>query len=142
MFHVQPSKKINNKKIGNYGETIACNYLKRNGFVVLERNYLKKWGEIDIVARATFKNEQIVHFVEVKSVSYETRARILENVSRGTWRPEENVTRHKLRKLARVIESWILENNYSGKWQIDVVAVKLVMSEKYASVKYIPNVIA
>ena len=39
------SKKRNNKVIGNYGEEIAANYLIKQGFVILSRNYLKKWGE-------------------------------------------------------------------------------------------------
>lgn len=139
MLHVQPpiSKKENNKKIGNYGEEISAVYLKKNGFEILNRNYLKKWGEIDIVARRTGK----VHFVEVKTVSYETKAMLLSSVSRGTWRPEDNVHSYKLKKLSRAIESWLMEYKYEGDWQIDVMAVKVVTRKKYATVKYIPNVI-
>jgi len=131
------TKKHNNKVIGNYGEEIAANYLKRHGFVVLSRNYLKKWGEIDIVARRTDK----VHFVEVKTVSYETKELLQASVSRGTWRPEDNVHPHKLKKLSRAIESWLMEFKYDGDWQTDVLAVKVVPREKFATVKYIPNVI-
>ncbi len=139
MLHVQPfiSKKENNKKVGNYGEEIASLYLQKNGFEILNRNYLKKWGEIDIVARRTGK----VHFVEVKTVSYETKNQLSASVSRGTWRPEDNVHAYKLKKLYRAIESWLMEYKYEGDWQIDVMAVKVVTREKYATVKYIPNVI-
>ena len=124
-------------KVGKYGEQIATNYLIRNGFEVVERNYLKKWGEIDIVARRTDK----VHFVEVKTVSYETKADLRESISRGTHRPEENVHKYKLLKLSRIIETWIIENKYYNEWQIDVMAVRIVPREKYATLKYIPNVI-
>ena len=139
MLHVQQnnSKKENNKNIGNYGEEISSRYLQRNGFEILDRNYLKKWGEIDIVARRTTK----IHFVEVKTVSYETKSLLLTSVSRGTWKPEDNVHAYKLRKLYRAIESWLMEHKYEGDWQIDVVAVKVVTREKYATVKYIPNII-
>ncbi len=136
MTEVTLNKK-NNKVIGNYGEEIASNYLKRKGFNILNRNYLKKWGEIDIVARGTNK----VHFVEVKTVSYETKTYLNGSVSRGTWRPEDNVHSYKLKKLSRAIESWLMEYKYEGEWQIDVLAVKVVLSEKYASVKYLPNII-
>ena len=131
------NKKLENKKIGNWGEEIATNYLKNKDFVILNRNYLKKWGEIDIVTRRTNK----IHFIEVKTVSYETKSALKQSVTRGTWRPEENVHAFKLRKLNRAIESWLMENNCDLNWQIDVIAVKVVPCEKYATVKYIPNVI-
>ena len=129
--------KQNNKKIGNYGEEIGSNYLIRKGFEIIERNYLKKWGEIDIVARRT----DTVHFVEVKAVSYETKDYLFSGVSRGTLRPEDNVHAYKIRKLSRAIESWLLENQWQGEWQIDIIAVRIVPREKYATVKYIPNII-
>lgn len=132
------SKKKNNKRIGNYGEEIGALYLKNKGFQILDRNYLKKWGEIDIVARGT-TNE--VHFVEVKTVSYETKEEMIMAVSRGTWKPEENVHLYKIKKLSRAIESWLMEKHWEGEWQIDVLAVRIVPCEKYATVKYIPNVI-
>lgn len=128
----------NNKTIGNLGEDLATTYLQRKGFIIVNRNYLKKWGEIDIVAHETTKK---VHFIEVKTVSYETKAALEAAVTRRTWRPEENVHPFKLQKLNRAIESWLLEKRYDGEWQIDIVAVRIVPREKYASVKYIPNII-
>lgn len=130
-------KKKNNKLIGNYGEEIAAKYLTGKGFEIIDRNYLKKWGEIDIVTRRT----GIIHFVEVKTVSYETKQQLSNSVSRGTWKPEDNVHAYKIKKLSRAIESWLMEKRYEGEWQIDVVAVKLVTREKYATVKYLPNII-
>lgn len=129
--------KSNNKKIGAWGETIAANYLIKQGFTILDRNYLKKWGEIDVVARGTSRK---VHFVEVKAVSYETRADLEAAVSRRTWRPEENVHQHKIKKLSRAIESWLMEKRFEGEWQIDVIAVRVVPREKFATVKYLPNI--
>ncbi len=139
MLHVQPisNKKKNNKQLGAWGEEIAAKYLKNKGFDILDRNYLKKWGEIDIVARESNK----VRFIEVKTVSYETKQDLKLAVSRGTWRPEENVHPWKLKKLSRAIESWLLEKDYSGDWQIDVLAIRIVPCEKYATVLFIENVI-
>jgi len=136
--YLSGNSKSTNKQIGSWGETIATNYLKRKGYTILDRNYLKKWGEIDIVARGT--NGKI-HFVEVKAVSYETKRHLSNAVTRRTWRPEENVHFFKLKKLNRVIESWLMEKNYTKEWQIDVIAVRLVPREKYASLKLIPNIV-
>ena len=139
LFHMEqtPGNKLQNKQVGRYGEDVAAKYLKNKGFEILSLNYLKKWGEIDIVAR----KEGLVHFVEVKTVSYETRFDLESSVSRGTWRPEDNVHAHKIKKLSRAIESWLAEFRYEGEWQIDVMAVKIVPREKFATVKHIENVI-
>jgi putative endonuclease len=133
----QADKKGKNNEIGAIGETVAAKYLERLGLVVIDQNYLKKWGEIDIVARATDK----IHFIEVKTVSYETKQQLKVAVSHGTWRPEENVHQKKLLRMSRAIESWILENNIDLEWQIDVLAIRIVPRERYATVKYLPNII-
>jgi putative endonuclease len=50
------------QKIGKLGEDVACKYLEKKGYVILERNYTRKWGEIDIVSCETER----IHFIEVK----------------------------------------------------------------------------
>jgi len=140
----QTDKKGTKNQVGAYGEQIAATYLKNKGFSILDTNYLKKWGEIDIVARETVHSEskkQLIRFVEVKTVSYETKTALETAVSHETWRPEEQVTEFKLRKLHRVIETWLLENNCQSDWQVDIAAVRIVPHETYATVKYISNVI-
>ena len=52
----------NNRAVGSiYEEKIAA-FLKQNGFVILERNYRCKQGEIDIIA----KDGSYFVFIEVK----------------------------------------------------------------------------
>ena len=133
----KPSKKLNNKVTGNLGEKITANYLKGKGFQILGMNYLKKWGEIDVVVR----KDNRIHFVEVKTVSYETKGDLDRSVAQGTWRPEENVHATKIKKLSRAIDSWILEYKWSGDWQIDVASVRIVPRETYANIKIITNII-
>ena len=137
----QSDKKGEKNKVGAFGEEIAAKHLKRLGHLILETNYLKKWGEIDIVSRETTNNKHILHFVEVKTVSYETKEMLQKAVSYGTWRPEENVHHKKIERMYRTVESWLMQNSYEGDWQIDVISVRVVPREKYATVKYIPNVI-
>tara|TARA_B100000508_G_scaffold141060_1_gene145744 strand:- start:4646 stop:5068 length:423 start_codon:yes stop_codon:yes gene_type:complete len=137
----QSKKSGKRNQVGAIGEEIAAKYLENKGLLVLDTNYLKKWGEIDVVARETTKNGPIVHFLEVKTVSYETKHDLKRAVSRGTWRPEENVHEAKLKRLHRAVESWIMENDYEGEWMIDVMAVRIVPRERYATVKYLENVI-
>jgi putative endonuclease len=124
-------------KVGGLGELIVTNHLQRQGYTILDSNYLQKWGEIDIVAHET----GTLHFVEVKTVSYETKSALEWAISHETWRPEENVHREKLKRLGRTIETWLLEKRYTEKWQLDVAIVRLVRAQRYATVKFICNVI-
>jgi len=132
------STKENNKETGKLGEDIAAKYLINKGFEIIERNYWRKWGELDLVARETSGR---IHFVEVKAVSYETRVELEEAVSWGTWRPEEQVHQFKLHQIHKALETWINNHNYEGDWQVDVITVRLVPRERYASVKHIENVV-
>lgn len=124
-------------QIGKIGEEIACKWLNSRGFTIIQQNYWKKFGEIDIVARETAK----IHLIEVKSVSYETKHELDYAVSHETWRPEENVHKDKQRKLKNAIQAWLIENKYEGEWQIDILSVQIVPREKYALVKLLDNVI-
>jgi putative endonuclease len=137
----QANKSGKKNQIGAIGEQIAEEYLTNKGFSVIERNYLKKWGEIDLVTRVTKENVSIVRFVEVKTVSYETKADLQRAISCGTWRPEENIHYKKIKRLNRAIETWLLDNHYEGDWELDVIAVRVVPREKYATIKYFPGAV-
>ena len=60
--------KTGHLRVGKVGEGVAARYLVQNGFEIKERNYSKKWGELDIVA---LKGEKL-HFVEVKTLSWDS----------------------------------------------------------------------
>ena len=105
------------KEVGRIGEDIASQFLVQKGYTVIERNYRKPWGEIDIIA----EKDGIVRFVEVKAVSRES---ILDNGSREMdYRPEELVDSRKLRKLARTAALYMEVKKDSREFQIDVVGV-------------------
>ncbi len=129
--------RLKNKQIGNLGESVVANHLVRHGFTILERNYLKKWGEIDIIAVKSDK----VHFIEVKTVSYETKSLLKYAVTHETWRPEEMVHKHKQERFKRVIDTWLSATSYQGDWQIDVITLRIVPRETYAVIKVFDNLI-
>ena len=131
------NRKGSHNKVGAIGELVARNWLINKGFSILMDNYQQKWGEIDIIA----KREKVIHFIEVKAVSYDSKADLERYAKGDAWRPEEQVHSRKMLKIQRTIESWLIENNYEGEWQIDIAAVRLVPSDKYATVDWIDNVI-
>ena len=123
--------------VGKIGEDSTCKYLKKHGYKIIDRNYLRKWGEIDVIA----KKDKKIHFVEVKSVSRCISSGIVErnktgitNIFADEYRPEDNMHPWKLQRLGRVIQSYILDKDISDdvEWQFDVATV-LVDKEKRIS---------
>ena len=121
------------RKLGDLGEKLAGEYLEKRGYEIIERNYQKKCGEIDLIVR---KNEIII-FVEVK-----TRTES-ENKNKEYNPPEEAVNFSKQRKIIKTAQLYLFENRYSGKtdWQIDVIAIKINSQTRRASLKHIKNAV-
>jgi len=98
------------REIGDIGENLACKFLKKEGLKIVERNYLKKWGEIDIVAKC--KQSQKLHFVEVKTVSCEgIREGIITKIL--NYKVDNNVHPWKLKRLSRVFQTYLLDKDIS-----------------------------
>ncbi len=149
-------------EIGKLGEKIATEFLERKGFTIIDTNYNKKWGEIDIVALAPHKNivtreRRLVHFIEVKSkssnivdldkkLSYENKkgSKIAtDSVSYETkdeFRPEEMLHSRKIQRLRRVVQTYILEKSVEN-WQFDVIIVYIDKNQRIARCKYLRDIV-
>ena len=125
------------QKTGEIGENVAVKFLMKHSFAILDRNYTKKWGEIDIVAEKDDK----LYFIEVKSVSRET----LSSVTHETldqYNPEENMHPWKLKRMARTIQTYLLSKNLDEKeWQVDLLVVFLDLKGKNAKIKVVKDII-
>ena len=126
------------QKTGEIGENIAVRFLVKQGFLILDRNYTKKWGEIDIVAEKADK----IYFIEVKSMSKLN----LDNVSHGTndiYRPEDNMHPHKLKRLSRAIQTYLLSRKIGGEkeWQVDLLVVFMDIKNKKARGKVVRDIV-
>lgn len=120
MFHKKQNR--TSKRItGDLGEDRAVDHLKNLGFLVLERNYWKKFGEIDIIAQ---KGSDL-HFVEVKTVTRETVSK--ETVLKDDYQPEDNVHPWKIERLHRTIQIYLLEKDVPEEidWYLDLMTVYL-----------------
>lgn len=125
-------------EIGALGEKIACQFLKNKRMKVIETNYWKPYGEIDIVAR----ENKTTHFIEVKSVSYLPAGRQVKGeptVPYGTIRPEENLHPGKMKKLSRVIESYIISHE-TDEWTFDLICVYIDQKNRKAQVKWLKDI--
>ncbi|MEK7175770.1 MAG: YraN family protein [Patescibacteria group bacterium] len=115
------------RKLGDIGENIACDFLEKRGFAILERNYLKKWGEIDIITR----KDGIIRFIEVKSVTHATSG----------YRAEDNMHPWKLKRLSRAIQTYLLHKKLDCDWQLDLITVQMDMQTRKARVEMIENIV-
>jgi len=123
------------KAAGRIGEQIAAGFLVRNGFSVVERNFRRPWGEIDIIAQ----KGKVIHFVEVKTLTQKD----LPDVSRenNQYRPEEQVHPWKLRKMARAAEMYMNEKDLRNEYQIDVIGVFLNIKTRTARCRFFEQVL-
>jgi len=102
---------VSNERInlGKKGEKISIEFLKKQGYKIVETNYRCSVGEIDIVA----KDKDVLCFVEVKT-----------RKSDEYGLPEEAVDRHKQRKLVKVALAYLEEKKVYGQdLRFDVVSV-------------------
>lgn len=107
----QMTKTLNRLK-GKEGEEMAENYLRKQGYEIIEMNHQTKFGELDIIAT---KNNILI-FVEVKFKQTEDY---------GT--PEEMIGKNKLMQVQRIAEMYLLNNpdiakNYDS-YQIDAICI-------------------
>ncbi len=101
----------NNLLTGKKGEDIAADYLTKNGYTLLEKNWRKHHWEVDIIA----SKDQFLHFIEVKT-RYSLRFGF----------PEESISKDKMKNLKNAAENYQYQH---PKWkyiQFDVIAITLV----------------
>lgn len=98
-------------EIGQGGESLAADYLKRKGYEIIEQNWRCRAGEIDIVA----KEAECYVFCEVK-----TRR------SNSTQQAFMNITKSKARKMIKAAQHYIHEKNLDDVlWRIDAIGIAL-----------------
>lgn len=95
--------------LGRSGEKIATGFLKRNGYVILERNFSCLFGEIDIIA----KDGESIVFVEVRTKG-----------SDEFGLPMESVQESKQRRLIKVAWFYIKSHKlYNAYFRFDLVSI-------------------
>ncbi len=132
------SNGMNLNKIGKLGEDIAVRFLTKRDFSIYDRNYLKKQGEIDIIAIKA----GVYHFIEVKAVSREI---INDKPVKGDFvEPEENMHRNKIKRLINSIEIFLKSDHVSygtirNDFKFDLFVVYIDEKKKKACVKFLED---
>lgn len=99
---------MSNYLVGHGAEVRAANYLKTQGFSILELNWKTRYCEIDIVA----KKDQRIYFVEVK---------YRRNSKHGYGL--DYITGKKLRQMSFASEMWIHEHSAGLEYQLAIISI-------------------
>jgi len=113
------------QEIGNFGEKIAADYLIEKGYLLLDRNYHTRYGELDLV----MLEDGIVVFVEVKTRTSETFGH-----------PEESITPSKLEHLQNAGLLWLQAHpESSDDWRIDAISILMHRNGNIQDIKHFIN---
>ena len=97
-------------ELGKSGEALIAEYLMQKGYLIIDRNWRIKGGEIDLIASSP---EGVMVFVEVKTRS-----------SESFGHPLEAINSDKQERLMRLALAWLLANKkWSNPYRIDCAAV-------------------
>lgn len=113
-------------EIGSRGEDLACKFLKKNGYKILERNYRIRGGEIDIVA----KDGSVLVFVEVKT-----------RWSHEYGLPSESITPWKIRYLLKTARFYIQKIKWGEReYRLDFISIDCVDSRDNPKIELVRNI--
>lgn len=117
---------MNTLATGNQGEELACQFLQKQGYKILKRNYRIRGGEIDIVAM----DQDYLVFVEVKT-----------RWSHEYGLPAESMTSWKIKHLLKTARFYLQKIKWGdGPYRLDFVSVDYADSSKNPQIELIKNI--
>jgi len=130
-----PSEK---RKFGDLGEEQAAEFLKKQGWLILSRNWRLKTGEIDIVAakRSLFGQIKEIIFAEVKTIEGAGSRADLALAA-------QNVHWFKQQRLIRAAKTYLAQNKIPPEipWRIDVLVVAFDPRTNLAKIEHLENAV-
>jgi putative endonuclease len=93
---------------GKQAEEIAANYLIKNNYQLLDKNYRRGKSEVDLIV----KKADFIIFVEVKSLK-----------NKNGIHPEQQVNKEKINMVHAAANVYQYENNWRRNIQFDIIAI-------------------
>lgn len=112
--------------LGHRGEALAAEYLKKQGYKIVDQNVRSRTGEIDLVAL----DHDCLVFVEVR-----TRRS-------GGFSPEESVARAKQQRLAVLGMQYVTQQRTPpNDWRIDLIAIEVDGKDQVVRFDHLQNAV-
>ena len=113
---------VKSQNFGKNSEILAADFLQKNGYDILETNWVFQKAEIDIIAQ---KDNTLVA-VEVKTRS---------SIDFGL--PQDFVKPKKIQLLVKAINEYVVSNDLDVEVQFDIIAIN--KEEKDFNIEHIKN---
>jgi putative endonuclease len=109
-------------ELGKKGEQLAVDYLLKNNYAIVERNYRFDKAEVDIIA----KQKDILAIIEVKTRS-----------TSGFGDPQDFVKPKQIQRLVKAVDEYVTENDLDVEVRFDIIAI--VKSGKSYDIEHLEN---
>ena len=109
-------------ELGKKGEQLAVDFLLRNGYDIIERNYRFDKAEVDIIAL----KDNILAVVEVK-----TRSTL------DFGNPQDFVKPKQIKNLVKAVDEYVIVNNLDLEVRFDIIAI--VKENKSYNIEHLEN---
>ncbi len=108
MFRPRIFRRGVSKNKGQRSEELAACFLKKKGYKIVDRNFRKRYGEVDIIAE---KNNTLV-FVEVRSLTGDFMD------------PLESITPQKIERISKTAAAYLMEMDWNGDVRFYFIGIK------------------
>jgi len=98
----------NHNELGKKGEQLAVDFLLKNGYEILERNYRFQKAEIDIIAQ----KKEVLAVIEVKTRS-----------TADFGNPQDFVKPKQIQRLVKAMDEYVTSNDLDVEVRFDIIAI-------------------
>ena len=109
-------------ELGKKGEQLAVNYLLRQRYEIIERNYRFDKAEVDIIA----KKEDTLAIIEVKTRS-----------TTDFGNPQDFVKPKQIQRLVKAVDEYVTVNGLDVEVRFDIIAI--VKKGKAYDIEHLEN---
>ena len=106
--HLKSKKMAIQNELGKKGEELAVEFLKKNGYKILERNWRFKKAEVDIIAQKA----DVLAIIEVKTRSTDTFGN-----------PQDFVKPKQIQRLVKAVDEYVTLNGLDVEVRFDIIAI-------------------
>ncbi len=108
--------------LGKKGEQLAIDFLQKNKYKILEKNYRYLKAEVDIIAQ----KGEVLAAIEVKT-----------RTSAYFGNPEEFVNPKKIKLLLSAIDNYVIENDLDVEVRFDIIAI--ITNQKKTKIEHLED---
>jgi putative endonuclease len=112
----------NHNELGKKGEELATDFLLKNGYEIIIRNYTYQKAEVDIIA----KKENVLAIIEVKT-----------RTSSNFGDPQEFLKPKQIQRIIKAVDFFVNDNEINTEVRFDIIAI--VLNKKGMSLEHLED---